>query len=168
MKNFFTNKKKIINSSGFSLVEVLIASAIISLTSIALMSAATKGIELSNRALKQVQASQLIEEGVEAVKSIRDTNWDTISGLTPAINYYLSFDTNTNLWSLDTIQTDKIDGLFTRLIVFSDVNRDSNDDIAEIGTLDVGTKKVNVFVTWPAPGGINSKNLKFYLANIFN
>lgn len=168
MKNFFTNKKNIINSSGFSLVEVLIASAIISLTAIALMSAATKGIELSSRALRQVQASQLVEEGVEAVKSIRDTNWDTISTLTPDINYYLSFDTNTNTWSLGTIQIDKIDGIFTRVVVFSDVNRDVNDDITETGTLDTGTKKANVIVTWPSSGGVNSKNLNFYLANIFN
>lgn len=155
-------------NNGFSLVEVLIACSIIALTSLSLMQATAKGVELSNRALRQVEATQLIEEGVEAVKTIRDTDWNVISNLNLDTNYYLVFDTNTNTWSLSLISVVPIDNIFTRTIVFSRVDRDSNDNISSSGTLDTGSKKVNITVSWPAQGGTNSKNLTFYLTNIFN
>ncbi len=167
MNNIF-KKKCINNSRGFSLVEVLIACAIISLTSIALMSSISKGVELSNRALRQVQASNLTEEGVEAIKSIRDNNWSTISSLSLNTVYYLSFDSNINSWSLGLTPVGDIDGIFSRKVTFFEVNRDSNDDIAPVGTLDTGIKKVNVDVSWSTQSGLNTKSLSFYLANIFN
>jgi len=162
MKNIFKKKKNLV--SGFTIVEVLIACVIITTTTIALMSATSKGIELSNRALRQGQASMLMEEGVEAVKSIRDTNWITISNLTLDTNYYLSF---SSAWILGITPVVQIDEIFTRKVVFSAVNRDSNDDIAVSGTLDTGIKRVNVIVEWSTPSGINSKSITFYLANIF-
>jgi type II secretory pathway pseudopilin PulG len=170
MKNIFRAKKDMIyrSQTGFSLVEVLVACTIITVTAIALMSAASKGEELSTKALRQVQASALMEEGAEAVKSIRDNDWETISDLTLNTNYYLTFDTGTNTWSLGTTPVAEIDGIFTRTVVFSAVNRDAGDDIADSGTLDTGTKKVDILITWPFAGGTNSKSLSLYVANIFN
>lgn len=151
---------------GFTIIEVLIACVIISTTTLALMAATSKGIELSTRSLRQVQANMLMEEGVEAVKSIRDTDWTTISNLTLDTNYYLSF--NSNTWTLSTTLVSPIDEIFERAIIFSEVYRDSNDDIAFSGTLDTGIKKVNIIVSWSTSSGTNSKNITFYLANIFN
>jgi len=162
MKNIFKKKKKLV--SGFTIIEVLVACVIITTTTLALMSATSKGIELSTKALRQMQASMLMEEGVEAVKSIRDTNWTTISGLILNTDYYLSF---SSIWTLGTTPVSQIDEIFTRKVIFSEVNRDSNDDIAVSGTLDTGIKRVNVTVEWPTPSGINSKSITFYLANIF-
>lgn len=165
MKKF---SKKISNQSGFSLVEVLIASMLISLTTLALMSAATKGIELSNKAIRQVQASLLMEEGIEAVKSIRDNSWENISGINLNTPYYLSFDTSSNTWSLmDTPSINPetpVDGIFTRTIVFKEVKRNDDDDISGTGTLDDRTKEVQVNVVWNS----NSKSMNFYLSDIFN
>ena len=168
MKNIFQVNKKIINYSkaGFTIIEVLIACVIISITTLAVMSAASKGIELSNKALKQVQMSMILEEGVEAVKSIRDTNWITISDLNTDTNYYLFF--NLNTWSLSTTPSSLIDEVFTRTITLSPVYRDANDDIASSGTLDTGIKRVNITVSWISPSGVISKNMTFYLANILN
>lgn len=168
MKNIFQKKKKIIhqNKTGFTIIEVLIACVIISVTTLALMSSATKGIELSNKALRQVQADMILEEGVEAVKSIRDTNWTTISNLTLNTNYYLSF--SANAWTLSTTPSLLLDEIFNRIIVLSPVYRDSNDDIASSGTIDTGIKRVGVTVSWPSPSGVSSKNITFYIANIFN
>lgn len=151
---------------GFSLVEVLIACMIISTTSIALMSASSKGIELSNKALRQAQASGLTEEGVEAVRSIRDNDWNIISGLNVDTDYYLSFNTNSNTWSLSTTPVGLVDDRFTRKVVFSDVYRDSNDDIASSGTLDTNIRRVKVVVSWNDQN--NTKDITFYLADIFN
>ena len=50
--NFYKNSNK-----GFSLVEVVVASAIISIITFSIVSAASKGLALSQRALHQTQAS---------------------------------------------------------------------------------------------------------------
>lgn len=163
-------------NNGFSIIEVIIACAIISITVSSLMSATGKSIQVSNQALKQAQATLLIEEGVEAVKSIRDNNWTDISGLTLDTNYYLFFNATTNSWSLSTsstapngsIPTYPIDSVFTREVSVSAVSRDSSQNIASSGTLDTGTKKVTVTVSWNKPGGIVSKSLSFYISDIFN
>ena len=177
MRKFFSKNRRALirvysRNKGFTLVEVLIACFIISVTTLALMSAASKGIELSNRALRQAQASMITEEGVEAVKTIRDASWSTISGLDSDVDYYLSFDTGSNTWTLSTTPSvnpmTPIDGKFTRTIVFSEVYRDSNDDIASSGTLDAGTKRVTVATSWQSSGETVSKDIVFYISDIFN
>ncbi len=158
------NNFKIKNNKGFSIIEVVIVCAVISICLFALMSSAGKSIQVSNQSLRQVQATLLIEEGVESIKSIRDNNWTNISGLTNGQKYYLSFNNN---WSLSPTVSN-IDGLFTREVVSSAVYRDSNDNIAESGTLDSGTVKFTVTVRWNKPNGTVSKSLSFYVSNIFN
>jgi len=163
--------------SGFTIIEVIIASSIISISTFALMQTAQKGISLSSLALHKSQASLLLEEGAEAIKSIRDNNWADISNATLGTTYHLFFNTNTNLWILDTSTTNlsghspayPIDSAFGRTVVISSVGRDSNDDIIDSGgVLDSGTKKVIVKVEWTSSDGLKSKSLPFYLSNIFN
>ncbi len=170
------NKNKAFLNRGFTIIEVIIATSIISITVFALMITAQKSIEISNRSLKESQANILLEEGAEAVKSIRDNSWVTISNLTIGSNYYLYFDTTNNVWTLNTstntpngfIPAYPIDSTFSRIVVVSQVNRDTNDDIAATGTLDNGTKKITVTVSWPVPNSIISKSLDFYISDIFN
>lgn len=151
------------------MLEVLIACAIISVTTFALISASVQGIQLSDRALKQTQASILLEEGAEVVKIIRDNSWTTISNLTLETNYYLTFNTGSNTWSLGTTPTSAIDSTFTRTVVFSSVGRDGSDDIIlSGGTIDPRTKKVTVTVSWLQSGNTASKVLSFYISDIFN
>lgn len=173
MNKFKRNKFK----KGFTIVEVIIACSIITITVLSLMSAASKGIELSGRALRQTQANILLEEGAEAVKIIRDNNWTTISLLSLNTPYYLFYNINTNTWELfntidtpiSSIPTYPIDNIFSRQIVLSEVYRNDNKDIDEAGTnLDTSIKKVTVSVSWFSLGNQVSKDLVFYLANIFN
>lgn len=153
--------------SGFTLIEVIVASSVISMCMFALMQSAQKGINLSGVALEKSQASLLLEEGAEAIKSIRDDNWTTISNLNNQ-PYYLFFNTNTKKWELNNIAS-TIDGLFTRTVIFSDVERDSNYDIVESGgTVYSGTKKVLVDVSWVSGDSSISRNLSFYISDIFN
>jgi len=152
--------------NGFAMVEVIIACAIISVVTLGIMTSASKNITLSNLALKQTQASYLLEEGFEGVRVIRDTAWANISNLSLDTNYYLSFDEGTNLWSI-SVTPNTIDS-FTRTVVFSAVNRDSNDDIAVSGTNDIGTRMVTVTVSWLSSGNTASKILSFYLTDIFS
>jgi Tfp pilus assembly protein PilV len=169
------NKKK--KNLGFTIVEVLFACAIISLSMFALMQTAQKGIQLSNFAIRKTQASLLTEEGAEVVKSIRDNNWATIANLNLDVPYHLFFNTSTKTWSLDASSTNltgcipsyPIDSIFNRTIVVSAVGRDANDDILETGgTTDIRTKKVTVTTSWPSPGSNSSKSLSFYISDIFD
>ncbi len=164
-KIYKKNKEK-----GFSVVEILVGCAILTTMIFALMAAAQKGINLSHNALKQTEANMLLEEGAEAIRSIRDGSWATISGFTLDTNYYLTFNTSTNLWTLGTTPTAVIDSTFTRTLVFSQVLRDvATDDISSSGNLDTRTKKVTITVSWPtSEGNTISKNLSFYIADIFN
>ena len=167
---------KIKKNLGFTLIEILIACSIISVSMFALMGTAQKGLVLSNQALKKTQASLLLEEGAEAVKSIRNNNWTTISDLSLNTPYNLFFNMNTKLWVLDTntnlsgyIPNYPIDGVFNRTIIITSVGRDMNDNILESGgTIDPRTKKVVITVTWPSSGTSNNKSLSFYITDIFN
>ncbi len=155
-------------NNGFTLAEVLVACAIVSTMVFALMLAVSKGVTLSNNALSQEKANLLLEEGAEAVKSIRDANWNNISNLTLDTNYYLSF-SNAGSWSLATSPAEVVDSSFTRTVTVSQVFRDANDDISASGTIDAHTKKVNINVSWTnSDGSSNSRDLTFYLADIFN
>jgi Tfp pilus assembly protein PilV len=158
------NKK----SKGFALIEVMIACALVATVTITLLSFAEKGLGLSSRSLRQVQATLLAEEGAEAVKTIRDANWTNISSITLNTNYYLSYNNSTDVWSLSTT-ANSIDNIFTRTIVFSSVNRDSNNDIVTTGgTTDAGTIKVTVTTSWLSTEGANSKVLTLYITDIFS
>jgi prepilin-type N-terminal cleavage/methylation domain-containing protein len=149
---------------GFSLVEVLVAVSIISLSVFAIMSSAQKSVKLSSQSLNKAQASYLLEEGAEAVKIVRDNNWSTISGLTIGTTYYPTFTGGT--WTLSTTPTTV--GIFTRTVVLATVYRDNFDDIASSGTTDAGTKKVTVTVTWPNSDGTATDTVSFYISDIFN
>jgi type II secretory pathway pseudopilin PulG len=152
-------------SGGFSLVEILMASAIICLSIFAITASSQKSVVLSNRSLNQVQSSFLLEEGAEAVKIIRDNSWTTIAGFTSGTTYYPTFSGGT--WTLSTTPTTI--GFFTRTVVFSDVYRDGTDKIASSGgTLDSRTKKVTVTVVWPSSGTTLSNNIIFYITDLFN
>lgn len=159
MRHFFYHTQK-----GFATVEILIASTIISVTLIALVLATGRAVDLSIESVQRVQASFLLEESAESVKLIRDNAWTGISTATIGTTYYLNFTGGT--WTITTTNPGAIDG-YTRTIVFSNVYRDGNDDIAVSGTLDAGTKLVTSTVSWNGVSGPKTESMQLYVANIF-
>jgi len=142
---------------GFGLVEVLVASAIISASLISLVAAG----QIANRAVREsserIQAQFLAEEGLETVRILRDESWlENLASLSSGTEYYPVFSTGTSVWSLALTDPGLIDGIFRRAIVFRDVyRRDSDDDIVastspEANTLDLGTREVISRVSWDA------------------
>ncbi len=149
--------------SGFFLIEVVVATALIAGVLISLLSLVQNTVEVSQRSLERTQASYLLEEGSESIKIIRDSGWSNISDLTDGTTYYLSW--NGSIWSTST--TASTVGAFTRTIVLSAVSRDANDDIVSSGgTVDTRTRKVTVTVIWTAPSGTQTESLVFYIADI--
>ncbi len=162
MKNFFKNKKRLVQ--GFMMVEVLIAASIVVVLTLSMMSVIQRGLVISRQSLHSTQAAFLLEEGAESVRIIRDNAWTNISSLSVATNYYPTFSSNTWTLSLTPNQV----GSFTRTINISAVNRNAvSGDISNIGTDDSGTKLITVNVSWQESGQTITKNLSFYISNIF-
>ncbi|MEI6400265.1 MAG: hypothetical protein WCO58_01970 [bacterium] len=156
-------------ASGFSLVEVVIASSILLLVGLSLVGTLGQSTVLSLRALRATQGSFLLEEGGEAVKSIRDSSWSSFSALSTSTTYYLAFSTSTKAWSATTTNPGVVLGSFSRSFSVASVARDSNSDIVSSGgTIDTGTRQATITVSWPLGNGTTvTKTLVMYLSNIF-
>ena len=152
---------------GFALVEAVVASAIalVVITGIIGTFSYTYRAAINNR--QSVQAAFVEEEGLEAVRVLRDNGWTTnIASQTPSATAYLAF-TNGE-WGLTTTNT-FIDEMFERKVVFSNVYRDTNKNIvASGGTLDPNIRLVTVSVSWSSRGATTTRSLSTYLANVFN
>ena len=121
-------------------------------------------ISFSNPAT--LQSSFLAEEGIEAVKFMRDGNWTSnIATLSSGTSYTLTF--NGTVWGVTTTPA-FIEGRFDRRISLSDVYRDGFGNIAASGTLDSGTKKVSITVSWWKDTATTSRQITTYVSNIFN
>lgn len=160
--SFFKKQKR---NSGFGLLEVVLGSAIILLVVLSTVESYNIYINFALSNQNNVQSSFLLEEGIESVLFLRDTNWTNISTLTASTTYYLYF--NGTTWT-STSTPDYIDNTFLRSFVIYDVNRDANDDIAVSGTNDPDTKKLTVTVAYPAGHSTTTKSLTTYMTNINN
>ena len=94
-----SNKTK--NNKGFGIAEIVVAVAIIALSIFGLLTVAGVSLKTLRANTSNIQAAFLIEEGVEAVKVLRDSGWDAnISPLNAGESYYLSF--NSTTWEATT------------------------------------------------------------------
>lgn len=151
-RNVFDKRGSANTQRGFTIVEVLLAISIFVLFLVAVAAYYKKILDVSKDTTYHIQAGFLIEEGFEAMKLLRDTSWSAnIAPLAAGTKYYL--DWNGSTWTTTTVPQ-KIEYVFTRSIEASDVYRDGSDNIAASpGTLDAGTKKVKVSVSWTSKGG---------------
>jgi Tfp pilus assembly protein PilV len=157
--------KKIFKNRGFMMVEIMVAVSIITVSILAAMTVAQKSLYVARQAFHTTQAGFLLEEGAEAVRILRDNDWNNISSKTPGTNYYPVFSGGT--WTLST--TPSTIGIFTRTVSIVNVNRDNTTkDISVIGTDDPGTKLITITVSWPEGGATITKTLQFYILNIFS
>lgn len=158
------------NQKGFGLVEIVVASAIVSVSLFALIGASQASFKAVDDSLMRRRAEFLAEEGIEAVKILRDSGWAAnIDPLTSGTTYYPSFNSSTNTWALITTNPGAVDGIFTRTITFSDVYRKNSDqDIVDVAapdpkTLDPGTLLVVSTASWEG----KEAEIRTYITNIF-
>ena len=132
-------------SKGFSLVEILVASAIIVLVGVSAVTAWRQYLVLMNENTKKAQAALLTEEAGEALELFKDKSWnDNISNLSTGIPYYIYW--NGSQYGTSTTPVLVQDAYVVRT-VFDAVNRDASDNIAETGTDDPNTRKVTITVS---------------------
>ena len=151
--------------NGFGIAEIVVAVAIIALSIFGLLTVASVSLKTLRNNTTNIQAAFLLEEGVEAVKILRDSGWiANIVPLNAGTNYYLTF--NGVTWKATTTNI-FIDNFYERKFVLSNVNRNGNDDIVASGTLDLNTKKITVSVSWLSQTGTTTKNISTYMTKLF-
>lgn len=149
---------------GVGLVEVLVAVFIFTVILSSLILISNLYLLGATDSLKNTQAAYLAEEGIEALKTIRDNSWDNISSIPIDTEKYLSFSTASSSWQIS--DSEDLVSIFSRSFIINSVNRDSDGDISLSGTDDPNTKKINITVSWNGKNGVITKNLVTYITNI--
>lgn len=156
------------NDRGISLVEAIVATSISLVVLLAGASAFLASLSAAHLSVTRTQAAYLEEEGLEAVRALRDNGWNSnIAALATGTPYHLSFSTSTSAWSATT--TDTMLGSFERTFTLDSVQRNvAKDIVSSGGTVDSNIRKVTVTVSWADRNGTTSKSLMTYLTNVYS
>lgn len=152
--------------TGFGLVETVIGVAIIGAVLFGISEVGRYTFRLVDDSNLKLRAVFLTEEGIEAVKTLRDTSWATkIAPLANGTNYYLTF--SGAAWQLGASPVANVDTIFTRIVTFAAVYRDSSDNIVSSGgTVDANSRKVTVDVGWTDRGRSATTTIATYITNL--
>lgn len=159
MKDNNIMKQKI--QHGFSVIELILTSAIFLIFSGGIIFVVLHGFDLNRLSEEETIANQYASEGIEAVRSIKNQNFSSLANAasTGIIR------NGSNVWAFSG--TNNINGKYTRTLAIASVNRDGSGNIVSSGgTTDPDTKKVTSTVSWNAgPTRNNSVILTTYLTN---
>lgn len=134
---------KIKRQRGQSLVELLVAIGVAALLLPAILTGFVTSRQGKVQQSQRLAATALLKEGVEAVRSVREKDWNIF-----AQNGTFHPLVATGSWTLVS-GSESLAGGFTRAVVTSDVYRDTAGAIVTSGgTLDPSTKKVTLTVSW--------------------
>jgi Tfp pilus assembly protein PilV len=150
------------NSDGQSLLEVIVAMAIFSLISASMISLTVGSFTALQQGGEQSEAEALAQEGLEAVRSVRDRAFNEQIYSTSSVAIADAG------WRLSGEDTTETIGQFTRTIYFDTVCRDNSDNIAACpgNYTDVHTHLVTSEVSWTIRGAItNSVKKQAYISN---
>ncbi len=147
------------------ITEILITITIASIALFALNTLMVVSLDFVVQTLHTTQATILAQEGIEAVRILRNASWsNNIATLSPGATYYPSFSGAT--WTLQASSPGLINNIFTRSLIAENVLRDLNNDIAASGTPDPNTKKISLTMTWQEHGQAKTIVVMTYITNI--
>ena len=132
---------------GQMLIELLVAIGLTTILLPALLTGIVASREGKASESQRLEATALLKEAEEAVRSVREKGWANI----PSSGIYHPQIAVDNSWSL-AANSELVNG-YTRQITISDVNRDpaSLNIVESGGTPDSSTKKVVSTVSWTTP-----------------
>jgi type II secretory pathway pseudopilin PulG len=162
----FTTKKL-----GMGLVEVVVAVAILGTALGSIIITYSYYITAALQNTEVIKATYLAEEGMEAIRILRDDDWDAnIAPLSMGTDLYLTYATTTKTWSVTTSPANNyVDGKYMRTVRMDRVSRNSSQDIvASGGTVDADIKYVEVTVAWQEGEATTTRSLAAYITNLFN
>jgi Tfp pilus assembly protein PilV len=168
MTHEFSKKKYEGCKGGFSLIEALIAASIITFSILAIVGIYSTFVQQTFTNTSAIQAYYLADEGIEALKSMRNMGWTAnISALTTGTPYRFYFNNSLSRWEATT-STALIDNTFDRTFTLASAYRDTNENFAGSGTMDADSRLVTVNVSWRDKNATSTKTLMTYLTNLFN
>ncbi|MDO8609914.1 MAG: hypothetical protein Q7R95_05160 [bacterium] len=141
-------QKYISKKIGESLIEIILAMSLMVIVLPALMVGLISSVDGKAQLYQRVQATSLIKESEEAIRSIKENGWSTF-----AVNGTYHATISGSLWTLQPGSETLSSGI-TRQLVISNVYRNTNDQIVispTPGILDPSTKKVDTTVSWTTP-----------------
>ena len=146
-------------NKGISIIEILVVVAILAVTLTTLLGLINFSLGINDLSRQTTQANGLVQEAMEAVRSIRDNaGWQQI------VNGNHGLINTAGKWSFSG--TENIIGGFARIILVEDAHRDAGDNIVESGgTPDSDTKKITAFVSWSGRGQNHNIEIVTYLTN---
>ncbi len=153
---------------GITLIEVIVGSSVLLVVLLSLSTVLARLLKASFANTDKIQGTFLAEEGLEAIRMIRDGGWTTnINALSSGTDYFIAFD-GTSFKATTTASQAYIDNHFYRKFTLSNVYRDASSyDIASSGTLDTNTKLATVSVSWTKSGATTTETLSTYFTNSF-
>ncbi len=110
---------------------------------------------------EETQASFLATQGLEAVQSMRNQDWQNI------IPGLYGLDQSSGFWIFSGTSDVDDSGKFTRSILIEEVQRDGNQDIVQTGgTIDDETYRITSRVVWNfTPSRQNTVEMSQYITN---
>lgn len=151
---------------GSGIIEIIVGLSIVLVGIFALLKTYNYYLKFALIHKYDIAATLLAEEGVEAIKILRDSNFTSkIAALSSGTVYSLAF--VNSFWESTTTRK-YVDGIFDRTFLLNDVYREPTDDIGFSGTLDPNTKKVTVSVSYRGISGTSTKSISTYITNIFS
>lgn len=155
MKSRTFNKNK-----GIALLEIVIVTAVIAVGFMSIIAFLVFSRGVTFKIARSTEATSLAEEAIEAVRTIRDESWLSVS---TAGTYYPVI--SVNKWILSSTDPGPINNLYTRTVVIEAVLRDGNSDISTSGNPDSDTKRVIATVSWSEAGNSKQVVLTTYITN---
>lgn len=156
MSKYKKNKKLY---SGLSVVEAMLAIMIFALLALSGVGTVINSFTVNRRGEEETQASIMAQEGLDAVRSIKNKGWSSVTTGAHGLA------TTGDQWSFNGVSD--VNGRFTRVVNISAVNRDASGNIISTGgTVDPDTMKVTSTVSWDFFTGKNeSVSLTSYVTN---
>lgn len=151
-------------NKGASLLEVVIGAALVLIVLVGAFSAFNLFVTAGVKNAGAVAATYLLEEGMEALVSMRDRGW-TINVASLPVNqtHYLEWKNGNYV----ATSSREVIGNFERSFKLLPVYRDGASKIAETGTLDANMRKITVTVIQNTATGTTTRSLSAYLGNIY-
>lgn len=140
--------------SGQSLVEAMIALGVAVIVIVALVNLSLVALRSSTIAQNQLMAKNLANQGLEAVRALRDSDWGKLPSDTGSTIYYLNSDKTGFTTTVEQIDKDTTTTkFFTRKIFVKD------------DAVDQEKKQVTCEVTWSDSSGQKQVSISTYLTN---
>jgi len=154
----------IIKTKGSTLLEVVVVTGILASITLAVLGTLSLLSRFHQKDMLTIKGELLAEEGIEALRFIKASGWNSLSAIPSGQTKYLSLGVSS--WSV-TDTPEVIDGAFWRSVRVLQVMRDSSDDIVPSGgTIDPNTLLLESSVSWNWRDATSTAEYQAYITNL--